>query len=79
MSQQTSQGIIDTWCDEKDCSSHAELSRVIGADQHRDYTNKIRNIGWSMRRKKSSETYVVNGWRHRCPSCSLENNKGKLK
>lgn len=80
MSQQSSDGIIDTWCDETGCESHAPEARVKGKAKHIKYTNMLYSLGWTSRRRKQSEKdWIVNPWRHRCPNCSRTDNKGRLR
>lgn len=80
MSQQSTKGTIDTWCDEVGCDSHAPAAKVKGKAQHSNYTLNLQELGWTIRLRKDSEKkFVTNKYRHRCPNCSRPDKQGRIK
>lgn len=77
MSQQTIQGRTVTSCDDPGCNFSVDFHLNGKKEAHRNMTNSLKDSGWSFRRKKITESFIVNPYRHRCPKCTRD--KGKLK
>lgn len=67
MSQKTIDGYATTYCDEEGCVATNRMTKM--GQNFKDFSNKQRDMKWDARKKYPSETWVTNGFRHRCPAC----------